>query len=83
MTPLQIQQRLMHRSRLLRDTAMRYTIAIMSADYAEAAKYQTEAHELRVEILRLKREYQETIELRAAQAQAIEAVERILAEAVG
>lgn len=83
MSPLQIQQKIMFRSRLLRDVAMRFEIAILSDDYAEAAKYQTEAHELRVEILRLKKEYQEAVSLRSLQMAAIAEAERILAEAVG
>jgi hypothetical protein len=81
MSPLQIQQKLMYRSRLLRDVAMRFSMAVLSDDYAEASKCQTEAHELRVEILRLKREYQDAVSLRVEQAAAIEAAERILAEA--
>ena len=78
MSPLQIQQKLMFRSRLLRDVAMRFEVAILSDDYAEAAKCQREAHELRVEILRLKREYQDTVSLRAEQAMAVEEACRIM-----
>jgi hypothetical protein len=47
-------------------------MTVLSDDYAEAAKCQTEAHELRVEILWLKRKYQDTVELRADQAAAVE-----------
>lgn len=82
MSPLQIQQKIMFRTRLLRDVAMRFSVATLSDDYAEAAKCEAEAHELRVEILRLKREYQDAIELRSLQAAAIAEVERILAEAI-
>jgi hypothetical protein len=82
MSPLQIQQKIIIRSRLLRDVAMRYSVAILSADYAETARCQREAHELRVEILNLKRKYQDAISLRVEQAMAVTEVERILAEAV-
>lgn len=81
MSPLQIQQKIMYRSRLLRDVAMRFSLATLSDDFTEAAKCQTEAHELRVEILRLKRQYQDMVELRAEQAAAVEEAERVLAEA--
>lgn len=78
LSPLQIQQKIMYRVRLLRDVAMRFSIAIMSDQYAEAARCQVEAHELRVEILRLRREYQDAVELRAEQAAAVAEAGRIV-----
>lgn len=61
MSPLQIQQQINYYSRLLRDISMRYTIAYLSNSCAEAAELKDEAHRLRVEILRLKAEYERTV----------------------
>ena len=86
MSPLQIQQQINYYSRLLRDIAMRYTIAYLSDSHAEAAELRDEAHRLRVEVLRLKAAYERTVTaqserlaLEQAQREAVAEVEMILA----
>jgi hypothetical protein len=57
---------------------MRYTIAYLSGEHEEARRLGAEAHELRFEILRLKRAYQDEVSLRAEQAAAVAEACRIM-----
>lgn len=82
MSPLQIQQKIVRLSRLLRDLLMRYTIAYLADDCAEARRLGAEAHEIRFEILRLKRAYQAEVSLRSEQAAAVAEACRIMGAVV-
>lgn len=81
MTPLQIQRRLIRLVRELRDVTFLYTVARLSGNQAEIRLLCDTAHDIRVEILRLKQEYETTIQTRAAQAALEQAQQEAVAEA--